>query len=61
MTEKDPRVVADYVLSMCADLAVMAEDAGFDMGAYLLRMACYELQTQSLELGGRVAAKKSAG
>lgn len=33
---------ARYLASMCEELAKLAEQSGFDTGAYLLRMACLE-------------------
>ena len=33
---------ARYLASMCEELAKLAEQSGFDAGAYLLRMACLE-------------------
>ena len=33
---------ARYIGAMCEELAKLAEQSGFDSGAYLLRMACLE-------------------
>ena len=37
--------MARYIASMCQQLAQLAEQSGFDTGAYLLRMASLEFTT----------------
>jgi hypothetical protein len=46
MREKKQVVAAEYIASMCNELAALAQKNGFDFGAYLLRMACVEFAKQ---------------
>lgn len=61
MTHNDPRAVAEYIASMCGELAALGESKGFDTGVYLLRMAGVEFQEQWLQLGPRVETKEAVG
>lgn len=61
MTHDDRRSVAEYVASMCAELAAMAEDKEFDTGVYLLQMARAEFQSRWLQLGQAVETRESVG
>jgi hypothetical protein len=42
MPTKDDRASAEYFASMCNELAELADRSGFDLGAYLLKMASLE-------------------
>jgi hypothetical protein len=42
MPTTDNRASAEYFASMCDELAEMADRNGFDLGAYLLKMASLE-------------------
>jgi hypothetical protein len=42
MPKKDSRASAEYFASMCNELAELADRSGFDLGAYLLKMASLE-------------------
>ncbi len=54
MTKRDERRSnAEYIANMGAELARLAEKNGFNMGAYLLRVASLEFLQQHEKLGGR--------
>lgn len=42
MAKKGERDSAEYIASMCNELAELAERSGFDTGAYLLKIAAVE-------------------
>ena len=42
MPRKNDRGSAEYFASMCNELAELADQSGFDLGAYLLKMASLE-------------------
>jgi len=42
MPRKNDRGSAEYFASMCNELAQLADQSGFDLGAYLLKMASLE-------------------
>jgi hypothetical protein len=45
MTEKEQRASAEYIASLCNELATLAERR-FHAGSYLLKMACLEFADQ---------------
>lgn len=61
MTHDDRRSVAEYIASMCGELAALAERKEFNTGVYLLQMARAEFHDQWLQLGRHVETKESAG
>ena len=46
MPSKNDRGSAEYFASMCHELALLADQSGFDLGAYLLQMASLEFAKQ---------------
>jgi hypothetical protein len=42
MPSDESRADAEYFASMCSELADLADRSGFDLGAYLLKMASLE-------------------
>ena len=46
MAEKDQQANAEYIASLCNELAALAERSGFQTGSYLLKMACLEFTDQ---------------
>jgi hypothetical protein len=53
------RAEAEYIASMCSELADLAEKHGFGFGSYLLRMAHIEFKAQQDRSEGRTAASYS--
>jgi len=47
---------AEYLASLCKELAVLAQSNGFDTGSYLLTMASLEFSKQEEEAEKRVNA-----
>ena len=47
MPRKDTHATAEYFASMCEELADLAGRNGFDLGAYLLKMASLEFAKQT--------------
>lgn len=46
MPKKQKQASAEYFASMCNELAELAGQSGFDLGAYLLKMASLEFTKQ---------------
>jgi hypothetical protein len=46
MTDKTPNTTAEYLATMCDQLAVLAEREGLEVGAHLLKMARLEFAEQ---------------
>ena len=55
MMDKTRRADAEYIASMCKELVELAEQNGFFVGAYLLKMACLEFAKQRDQLDKRTA------
>jgi len=50
MTQTRERDSAEYIASLCDELAELAKQRGFDTGAYLLRIAALEFSNQRAQL-----------
>lgn len=59
MANKSRRVAAEYIAGMCNELAQLAEQKGFHLGSYLLKMACLEFAKQQDRLDKRTAGGPS--
>jgi hypothetical protein len=59
MAKKSKRVAAEYIAGMCHELADLAEQKGFQLGSYLLKMACLEFVKQHDQLNKRPAGRSS--
>ena len=55
MAKKSKRVAAEYIAGMCNELAELAEQKGFQLGSYLLKMACLEYAKQQDQLDKRAS------
>ena len=53
MRKKHKAADADYFANRCSELAELAEQEGFDLGSYLLKMACLEFSKQRFETDSR--------
>jgi len=53
MRKKRKAADADYFANRCSELAELAEQEGFDLGSYLLKMACLEFSKQRFETDSR--------
>ena len=47
MTGRGPNTTAEYLATMCDQLAALAERDGLQVGAYLLKMASLEFAEQA--------------
>ena len=60
MSKKSKRVAAEHMAASCHELAELAEQKGFYLGSYLLKMACLEFTKQQDQLDKRTAGSSSA-
>jgi hypothetical protein len=58
MTDEAPNTTAEYLATMCDQLAALAERDGLQVGAYLLKMARLEFAEQ-VEAGLPPAAREN--
>jgi hypothetical protein len=58
MRQDERRKNAEYIASMCNELAVMAGANGFDFGSRLLRMSCVEFTEQQENLSPGKAGRQ---
>jgi hypothetical protein len=59
MAKKNRSADAEYIASMCSEIAELAEQAEFDGGAYLLKIACLEFMKQQDRKDERAASSSN--